>query len=365
MKVINWKWLAWVLASLLLASDGDAQEKSITGYFPDESHWESVAPEASGWDSDKLNEAINFAMSRRSSSVVVLLDGKILAERHGHVKRPSLRYRGLLHGYTPEGHALEDVASCQKSVTSILVGIAQERKLLDISDPVHKYLGVGWSKANASQEAAITIKHLLSMTSGLTDSLEYRKAAGDQWRYNTPAYSRCLQVIEQASGKSSNEYTHEWLTGPLGMKDSKWVKRKRGGLGSSASARYGLVTTARDLARFGLMVSAEGKWNGAKILGDAHYLREALQSSQELNPAYGYLWWLNGKKARSPGKLRFKPTLISTASNDLFGAFGALGRKCYVVPSQNLVVVRLGDSPEKTGEDGFQEQFWKLLSDAH
>ena len=53
--------------------------------------------------------------------------------------------------------------------------------------------------------------------------------------------------------------------------------------------------------------------------------------------------------------------LISSAPHDLVGAFGALGRKCYVVPSLDLVVVRLGDTPEQQGQKRFDQEFWRLL----
>jgi len=60
------------------------------------------------------------------------------------------------------GHVIEDVASVQKSVASILIGIAQEKGLLRIDDTVTQYLGAGWSRAEPAQERAITIRHLNS-----------------------------------------------------------------------------------------------------------------------------------------------------------------------------------------------------------
>ena len=123
----------------------------------------------------------------------------------------------------------------------------------------------------------------------------------------------------------------------------------------------GFATTARDLARFGLLILADGQWNGETVIADRDYLHAALRPSQKLNPSYGYLWWLNGQSevARGAGE-RGKDPLIPPAPPDLVAALGAVDRKLYVAPSLELVVTRLGDS---TGPN-FQNDFWKLLMEA-
>ena len=80
-----------------------------------------------------------------------------------------------------------------------------------------------------------------------------------------------------------------------------------------------------------------------------------------MNPSYGYLWWLNGKRATVRGIRRVRGQLLQTGPSDMFMALGALGRKCYVVPSLELVVVRLGDLPEISGKPRFDQEFWRLL----
>ena len=87
---------------------------------------------------------------------------------------------------------IEDVASVQKSVSALLVGIAQHQGLLRLEDPVGKHLGAGWSKASPEQEQAITVRHLLTMTSGLMDDLTFEAAAGTRWRYNSAAYAHIV-----------------------------------------------------------------------------------------------------------------------------------------------------------------------------
>ncbi len=330
-------------------------------YFPTSTEWKTVEPSAVGWNPDALKSAVAFAMSRKSSGVVILHRGRILAEEHAAVEKPSIRYRGMLHGKDADGHVIEDVASIQKSIASILVGIAQEKELLKLTDPVNKHLDVGWSNATTEQEGQITIRHLVSMSTGLTDRLQYSDPPGTEWRYNSNAYCLCVRAVAAASGMTPNELTRTWLTEPLGMSDSRWVERRLSRISPPETNKLGFATTARDVARFGLLVLANGKWNGATVLADQHYLRAALSPSQKMNPAYGYLWWLNGQEATLPGLRRSRGPLNAAAPDDLVAALGALGRKCYIVPSLNLVVVRLGDNPEVIGQEKFDVEFWRQL----
>jgi CubicO group peptidase (beta-lactamase class C family) len=131
-----------------------------------------------------------------------------------------------------------------------------------------------------------------------------------------------------------------------------------------AAKRYGFTTTARDLARFGLLILAKGKWNDETLLADQEYLQASLSPSQTLNPSHGFLWWLNGQESAARVGRRAQGPLIPAAPRDLVAALGALGRKCYVVPSLELVVTRLGDSPEAAGGPRFDNEFWRLLMEA-
>ena len=103
------------------------------------------------------------------------------------------------------------------------------------------------------------------------------------------------------------------------------------------------------------MVMNNGNWNGKPVIRDKTYLKEALTSSQSLNPYYGYLWWLN-----DPTKGEKKTKRNPNAPRDMVSANGALNRRCFVVPSLQLVVTRLGDRPKGVGK-AFDAEFWKLL----
>ena len=146
-------------------------------------------------------------------------------------------------------------------MASVLFGIAQQKGLLHIDDPVVQYLGPHWSKASIEQEKKITLRHLLTMTSGLTNQLEYEADPGTKWHYNTIAYQKVMRALAKVAGKSENDLCREWLTGPIGMTHSSWVER------TWYAGLLGFVSSARDLARFGLLIQAQGKWNGTEIVG--------------------------------------------------------------------------------------------------
>lgn len=361
---------ALISLSFLLVAYGPAAEAPGGLYFPPpDGEWESIRPEDAGWDSAKLNAALDFAGERKSSGVVVLHRGRIMAERYWELGSPETsenrqpnRYSSMRHGADAEGRAIEDVASVQKSVISVLVGIARHRGLVQLGDPVDKYLGEGWSKAPREAEARITLRHLISMSTGLTGKLEYNAPAGTKWQYNTAAYALTRDALAAAAGKDPNALTSEWLTGRIGMADSSWVPRP-GIIQRMAANTHGFATTARDLARFGLLVLADGVWEETVIIEDREYLRESLLPSQEMNPSYGYLWWLNGQShaMRGAGQTRTPGWLIPSAPKDLVAGLGALGRKLYVVPSLGIVITRLGDAAEIAGEERFNRGFWARM----
>jgi len=350
-----------VAAALLVAATLPSPIRADNLYFPKAtSGWAHVDPASVGWDARALTAALDYAGQAHSSSVVILLDGRILAEREWTVDGPA-RYTRMRVGKTADGRVVEDVASAQKSLVAFLAGIAEGAHQLDLSAPVDRYLGAGWSKADRPAEAAITVRALMTMTSGLNDSVNYLQPAGRVWRYNTGAYSRMIGVIEKATGTDIQSFTHDRLTVPTGMNDSRWLPRPWSA-GNDAANAIGFATTGRDLARFGLLVLSGGSWDGKDLLNNPGYLTRMLKPSQDLNPSYGLLWWLNGQdRFQSAGGAATQPgSLIPAAPRDLVAAQGALDRKCYVVPSLGLVVTRLGD---QTGE-AFNNEFWTLLMKA-
>ena len=358
-RMYQWRRASCICAIVLSSAVAAANDAAL--YFPPaDGAWQTVAPEDAGWDAEKLDEALRYAGETNSSGVVVLHKGRILAERYWELDDPSERYQRMKVGTTPDGRAIEDVASVQKSVVSFLVAVARERASLKLSDRVSNYLDIGWSDTHRDREHEITLHQIMSMTSGLKPDLSYQAEPGTLWRYNTRAYSKMVRVLEVASKQDIESLTRDRLTEPTGMVDSRWAERTwlTGGIDAN---KIGFATTARDLARFGLLILADGAWKDTALITDTHLLDDMFETSQRLNPAYGLLWWLNGKErfiaaSRGPGT----GPLVPTAPDDMIAALGALGRKCYVVPSLGLVVTRLGDAPGPN----FDREFWRRLSAA-
>jgi CubicO group peptidase (beta-lactamase class C family) len=166
-------------------------------------------------------------------------------------------------------------------------------------------------------------------------------------------------VLTAASKQSLEAITHDWLTGPAGMTYTAW--RQRPAAFAKVGNPTGLVTSPRDVATFGQIVLDGGKArDGRRIVSEASL--KAMFTRSATNPAYGRLWWLNGvsQTIRAGGRPTPGP-LIPAAPADLVAALGALGRKLYVVPSEKLLVVRLGATPP---DKDFDQQLWLRLSKA-
>ena len=343
------KYLSIIMLSitlLIVANPTSADPPNL--YFPpDKGKWVTITPQEAGCNSQKLKTAIEYAKKQKSSSVLILYKGCILTEHYWNVT-PQLwertHYKNLITGMTSDGRMIEDVALVQKSVVSFLAGIAREQGKLDINRTVTSYLGSGWSKASPEKENKITVKHLMSMSSGLTKSLEYQNPAGSVWKYNTRAYSKMIPIVEAAAGMDIHRITSEWLTKPIGMNESRWVTRHWLQDHHDAN-RIGFATSARDLARFGLLVYANGIWNGKAVEKDPGFLNEALKPSQNMNPNYGFLWWLNNRN------------MYPHSPKDTVMALGSHSRILAIIPSQKLVVVRIGNK----AKGNFGKEFLKLL----
>ena len=126
-----------------------------------------------------------------------------------------------------------------------------------------------------------------------------------------------------------------------------------------------LFSTARSMARFGLLMLAKGKWDGLTVLNDSSYFEQMINTSQNLNLSYGFLWWLNGKTSFMvpQSQLIIPFPIFADAPNDMYAALGKNGQILNVIPSQKLIVVRMGDMPN-TGEVPFtlNNEIWKRLN---
>lgn len=319
---------------------------------------------ATNWNTAAIADVASYVQSQKTTGFLIIQDGKTIAEHYWPLPDDpaSQTFRAnFVHGEQAGGALREDVASQQKSLIALLVGVGVDRGLIDIEKSVASYIGAGWSEATPAQEAAITVRHLLEMNSGLKENLTYESPAGAQFFYNTPAYAKLKPVLEKAAGQELRILTQLWFTKIGDMHSTGWEKRP--GAFADVGNPTGLVTTPRDLAIMGQIILDRGrKPNGARIISEAQL--DAIFKPSTTNPAYGRLWWLNnGAYALNvgPNAPRREGRFIPSAPADMLSALGAQDRKLFLIPSMKLIVVRTGQAaPDRD----FNEKLWQLLAKA-
>lgn len=249
---------------------------------------------------------------------------------------------GLAFELLPNGRVRQDIASAHKSIVSMLVAAAETRGLLTLEDRVSSYLDAGWSQAPADVESQITLFHLLTMTSGLDNSLRSEAPPGTVWNYTLgPAWHMLKRVLPRAAGMDLAALSEDWLFGPLGLTDTVWSSRP-GMTYLDGEPFEVLLTHAVELARIGQVVLDGGRRGTTQLIAEPS-IRRMVTPSQHLNPAYGLLWWLNGQPVVVPtGAVRSDQPLVPDGPTDLVAMLGMLGQICAVIPSRGMVVTRIG-----------------------
>ncbi|MFA7273984.1 MAG: serine hydrolase [Crocinitomicaceae bacterium] len=322
-------------------------------YFPPATGttWDTMSPSTLNWCPQKINELYDYLEATNTKSFMVLKDGKIVLEK----------YFG-----TFTADSLHVWNSASKTLVGFMTGIAQKEGYLSISDTTSNYLGTGWTSLTPTQEEKITIRHQLTMTTGMDDitngdctdpgCLTYLADAGTRWSYHNAPYTLMNTVISTATGQNFNTYISSKLGTPCGIS----------GLFVTFGYNKVFVSKTRSFARFGLLLLGEGNWNGSAILDDPAYFQDMINSSQNINPSYGYLTWLNGKSNfMVPGvQFSFTGSLSPDAPADMYSALGKNGQIIDVVPSQNLVLVRMGEGDNTTlvGTQ-YNDSIWVRMND--
>ncbi|MBK8557481.1 MAG: serine hydrolase [Lewinellaceae bacterium] len=305
-------------------------------YFPPltGNTWTTQSPALLGWCTDEIPPLLSYLESNNTKAFIVLKDGKMVMEHYfGTFTQDSVWYW----------------ASAGKSMTAFLVGLAQQDGLLSLQDPTSQYLGAGWTSCSPAQEQNINIWNQLTMTTGLDDGvsdpyctlntcLQYLAEPGTRWAYHNGPYTVLDGVIEASTGQNLNTYFAQKVS----------VKTGISGIFLPSGYNNVLFSKPRSMARFGLLALNKGNWNGNQIMTDTAYFNAMVNTSQNMNLSYGYLWWLNGKPSfMVPGlQFVFPFPLSPNAPADMFSALGKNGQMVHVVPSQNLVVVRMGNAPD-------------------
>jgi CubicO group peptidase (beta-lactamase class C family) len=283
---------------------------------------------------------------RRTKAVVVVQDGKVIAERYADGIGIDTQLRGF---------------SMTKSVVNALIGILTQQGLVTPSfvAPIAEWRGA------TDPRREIEIEHLMRMTSGLAldesnsgfdpssqmvylhnDMAGFAVKApliaepGTRWAYSSPTTQILARIIRDAAGGPEQSLRLAWreLFNPLGMRNVTLEFDGSGTLQGSSS----MLASARDWARFGLLYLQDGVVGGRKIL---HEDWVDLSAAATLDTDYGAGFWTNRSEHE-----RAKGRVAMGIPRDAFFAFGDMGQRIVILQSQRMVIVRLGDSVDPTGD---------------
>jgi CubicO group peptidase (beta-lactamase class C family) len=283
---------------------------------------------------------------RRTKAVVVVRDGSVIAERYADgvgVDTPLLGF------------------SMTKSVINALIGILTVQGIVTPSFPAPI---PEWRGPNDPRRE-IEVEHLMRMTTGLaldetnsgfdpSSQMVYLhndmagfavKAAliappGKRWAYSSPTTELLARIIRDGVGGPEKTLAFAWreLFNPLGMRD---VTLEFDGAGTLQGTSY-MLASARDWARFGLLYLNDGVIGGKRILQEDWV---GFSAAATLDTDYGAGFWTNrSEHENAKGRVRLG------IPRDAFFASGDLGQRVVIIPSQHLVIVRLGDSVDPTGD---------------
>ena len=313
--------------------------------------WPNRITEPTGVDMAAINaaidgaffdDAVNYEARQNTRAIVIFYRGQLIAERYADGFGPDIPLNSW---------------SMTKSVTSALVGIAVGRGQIDLAAPS----GImGWDDPK-DLRSQVTVEHLLHMTSGLEFNEGYEDdplsdvnymlmtaqdlpafamqypvttQPGMRWAYQTASPVLLGLILRDSfpSEETYHQFPYQALFNKLGMTHSHY---QMDGGGTYVGGAF-MYATARDWARFGLMYLNGGVVNGEPLLPQAwvELSTTATPASLKARP-YAAQFWLNQDGAT---------TMMPKVPRDAFAARGHYGQSTFIIPSRNLVVVRMGQT---------------------
>ncbi|MDE5455297.1 serine hydrolase [Bradyrhizobium sp. CSA112] len=344
-------------AILLLATSAMARgQTSMTCGTPKalDDGWTIASPESVGLDGARLcNIAARLKEAEANvHAVVIVRHGKLVFEQY--FSGPDERW-DVAGQYDFDATTKHDMRSASKSVISLLVGIAIDRKLISSADdPVVKFYpehsglkSPGWDQ--------VTLRHLLTMSSGMqwdenrgwndpkndephlgneADPIRYilskpiAKRPDSLWTYNGGGTDLLGNILERVSGKPLEAFAREVLFQPLGITDFEWKTYPKNGKIASA---VGLRIRPRDAAKIGQLVLNRGDWGGKQIVSVAWIEQSVRPRFQAIGYFsglffYGQQWWM-GRSIAQDQEVKW------------IAAMGSGGQRLFIVPDRDLVVM--------------------------
>ena len=317
--------------------------------------WTVATPESVGLDSARLCGIAARLKETEANvhAVVIVRHGKLVFEQYFAGYDEAWGQAGGPHDF--DAMTKHDMRSASKSVISLLVGIAIDRKLIAGADePVVKffpeYAGArtpGWNQ--------VTLRHLLTMSSGMqwdenrgwndpkndephlgneADPIRYilskpiAKPPDTLWTYNGGATDLLGSILERVSGKPLEAFAREVLFQPLGITDFEWKNYPKNGKIAPAA---GLRVRPRDAAKIGQLMLNRGNWGGKSIVSPewiAQSVRPRFQAIGYFSGLffYGQQWWLGR-------------SIVREQEVKWIAAMGSGGQRIFIVPDRDLVVM--------------------------
>lgn len=300
--------------------------------------WDQLPPAQSGWSSQQLAGAQAYSHQIGSAAVVVVQHGAIVAS----------------WGDTTTNMLLN---SARKSLLSALMGIAVGNGQVHPDDTLAK-LGIDdLPPALTDAEKQATVRDLLEARSGVYHPANYETAdmeasrpsrgshpPGTFWYYNNWDFNTLGAIYQRATGTSVFKAFAQQIAAPIAMQDFDPAQCRYSHGASSRYPAYLFYASARDLARFGLLMLRMGRWQDRQII-PANWVQESTRpySTANRGTGYAYLWWT--LPPEGPSRV--------TAPAGTYWAEGNGGQVVFVVPAYDLVVAHLArfesDTPGRNG----------------
>lgn len=255
------------------------------------------------------------------------------------------------------------IRSVRKSLLSAIIGIEVDRGRISINQTLAELEIDDVPPSLTDSERKATVEDLLVSRSGVyhdalaeSETMTKEKPArgahppGSHWHYNNWDFNVLGTIYEQATGQSVFEGFYDDIAKPVGMQDFSPTDGHYMRGPQSIHPAYHLTMTARDLARFGLLYSREGRWRSRQIV-PSDWIKASTRA-HAISPhsgGYGYMWWTTGHDGAAdvPSRRHLNVCLPKVR----YFAQGAYGQLIGVFPSEDLVIVNLGASRERSAEE--------------